>query len=248
MRKGGKDMAHGFLSWFRAVRLQQKDHLRRHRFIVGGSIGIDPILRRLSASEALNDFERVYVEPLAYCDAERLINDLAASLEIDCNVSVCRAILTLIGPAVPYFIHLFFSQLALAPASDRQPLTMKTLDRVYNQRILGPTCKNYFDYYRQRLKRYRPGLDRVAMSILRTVADSAEGRASWSQLFNVYQKGRKRSAGELEFCELMADLQCDWYLVLDPNTNEFRFMLDVMRQWWRRWFGRPKDVSSGRGD
>ena len=134
-------MAHGFLSWFRAVRLQQKDHLRRHRFIVGGSIGIDPILRRLSASEALNDFERVYVEPLAYCDAERLINDLAASLEIDCNVSVCRAILTLIGPAVPYFIHLFFSQLALAPASDRQPLTMKTLDRVYNQRILGPTSK-----------------------------------------------------------------------------------------------------------
>jgi hypothetical protein len=41
----------------------------------------------------------------------------------------------------------------------------------------------------------------------------------------------------------LADLQCDWYLALDPNTNEYRFMLDVMRQWWQRWFGRPKRAS-----
>jgi hypothetical protein len=243
-RKGGKDAANEFLSWFRAVRLQQKDRLRRHRFIVGGSIGIDPILRRLRASETLNDFERVYVEPLAAADADRLVCDLAASLEVGCDEPVRRRLLALIGPAVPYFIHLLFSQLALLPPGDRQPLAMESLERVYRERILGPTCRHYFEYYRQRLKRYRPGLERAAMNILRTVSESPLGRASWSQLFDVYQKGRKRGASELEFCELMADLQCDWYLSLDPNTNEYGFMLDVMRQWWQRWFGKPKTAIS----
>ena len=244
-RKGGKDQANEFLSWFRAVRLQQKDRLRRHRFVVGGSIGIDPILRRLGASEKLNDFERVYVEPLAREAAMRLVSDLAVSLDVRCDEAVQSDLLALIGPAVPYFIHLLFSQLALLPPAQRQPLTVDALQRVYRGRILGPTCRHYFEYYRQRLKRYRPGRERAAMGILRTVADSPHGRASWSRLFDVYQKHCKRGASELDFCELMADLQCDWYLVLDPNTNEYRFMLDVMRQWWRRWFGRPSARSAG---
>jgi len=244
--RGGKDPANEFLSWFRAVRLQQKDRLRRHRFVVGGSIGIDPILRRLGASETLNDFERVYVEPLAREEAQRLVADLAASLEIQCDEAVRSDLLALIGPAVPYFIHLLFSQLALLPPAQRQLLTVDALQRVYRGRILGPTCKHYFEHYRQRLKRYRPGRERAAMGILRTVAESPHGRASWSRLFDVYQKSCKRGASELEFYELMADLECDWYLVLDPNTNEYHFKLDVMRQWWQRWFGKPKGPSAGK--
>jgi hypothetical protein len=54
-----------FLAWFRTVRLERKDKLRRHRFIVGGSTGIDLILRRLNAPDKLNDFERLYVEPIS---------------------------------------------------------------------------------------------------------------------------------------------------------------------------------------
>ncbi len=245
--KGGKDVAADFLAWFRTVRLVQKDRLRRHRFLVGGSIGIDPIIRRLGVSETMNDFERVYVEPLTRTDAEALARDLANGLEVRWDAAMADRLLELLGPAVPYFIHLFFSQLAQLPARERQGLDAPTLSRVYRERILGPTCKHYFDYYRRRLKRYRVPLERVAVNVLRTVAESPHDCASWSQLFDIYEKTRKGSASELEFCELMADLQCDWYLVLDPNTNEYRFMLDVMRQWWQRWFARPKRPSA-RGD
>jgi len=244
--KAGKETAADFLSWFRKVRMQQKDRLRRYRFIVGGSIGIDPILRRLAASEAMNDFERVYVEPLSRADAQQLAGDLAYSLEIQCDEALLGHLLDLIGPPVPYFIHLFFSQLALLPPDERQPLTVGVLERVYRERILGPTCRHYFEHYRQRLKRYGPSLERAAINVLRSVAESPYGRSSWSELFDVYQKARKR-ASELLFAEMMADLQCDWYLVLDPHTNEYRFMLEVMRQWWRRWFGKPKSPKAERG-
>jgi hypothetical protein len=242
--KGGKEVAGDFLAWFRAVRLFQKDRLRRHRFLVGGSIGIDPIIRRLGASETMNDFERVYVEPLARKDAEALAGDLAYGLDVRWDTAMLDHLLELLGPAVPYFIHLFFSQLAQLPGEAQHSLDAGALERVYRERILGPTCKHYFDYYRRRLRRYRPPLERIAVNVLRTVAESSHYRASSSQLFDVYQKGRKRGASELEFCELLADLQCDWYLVLDPNTNEYRFMLDVMRQWWQRWFARPKRGSA----
>jgi hypothetical protein len=234
----GEDAASDFMAWFRSVRMQQKDQLRRHRFIVGGSIGIDIILRRLSTADKLNDFERLYVEPFTREDARKLVQDLAESMEVKLDASTCERLLELIGPPVPYFIHLLFSQLGQLPQARRHPLTIETLEEVYQKRILGPTCKHYFDHYRGRLKRYGTVGERTAVAVLSTVAQ--QGRVSDSVLWEVYRKTKKRGASELGFTELMADLECDWYLVLDPHTNEYFFMVNIMGDWWRRWFRAPK--------
>ncbi|MCH8219370.1 MAG: hypothetical protein IH892_21660, partial [Planctomycetes bacterium] len=149
--------------------------------------------------------------------------------------------LDMIGPPVPYFVHLFFSQLGQLTQSDRQPLTLATLESVYEKKILGPTCKHYFNHYRERLKRYGTVGERTAVTILSIVA--RQQRASASVLWEVYRKAKKRGSSELGFTELMADLECDWYLVLDPHTNEYFFMVDIMRDWWCRWFRAPKKQS-----
>ena len=65
----------------------------------------------------------------------------------------------------------------------------------------------------------------------------ATGRVAVSGLYDAYRKSRGRGAGQTEFDELLADLECDWYVSLDPQTNEYYFMVDVMRDWWRRWYG-----------
>ena len=64
-RKHGADGARAFLEWFRSLRMKQKDRLRRFRFILGGSTGIDIILRRLEVSDKLNDCFRVPVEAIS---------------------------------------------------------------------------------------------------------------------------------------------------------------------------------------
>jgi len=69
------------------------------------------------------------------------------------------------------------------------------------------------------------------------VADAPLGRVSGSSLYDLYRKARGRGAAEMEFDELLADLECDWYLCLDPRTNEYYFMVNVMRDWWQRWYG-----------
>jgi len=236
--KHGEDAARDFMAWLRVVRLQQKDQLRRHRFVVGGSIGIDLILRRLNSVDKLNDFERLYVEPLQKEVAKQLVGDLAETMHVDLSAELSDRILELIGPPVPYFIHMLFSQLGQLPAAKRQPLEAGTLDRVYRHRVLGPTCKHYFDHYRERLKRYGKSGEKSAIAILSTVAERE--RVSESALYDVYKKAKGRGASELGFSELLADLECDWYLVLDPHTNEFFFMVDVIRDWWRRWHRAPK--------
>jgi len=140
----------------------------------------------------------------------------------------------LIGPPVPYFVHLLFSQLGQLPPARRRPLTVATLDEVYQRRLLGPTCKHYFDHYCDRLQRYGEARRRAAMAILSAVAQ--QKRISDSALRDIYRKARKRGAGDADFDQLMGDLECDWYLALDPNTNEYFFMINIIGDWWRRWF------------
>lgn len=141
-------------------------------------------------------------------------------------------------PDTTVLLLLKFDKTCQLPSSKRQPLTFATLDEVYRARVLGPTCKHYFDHYRERLKRFGRTVEKSAVAVLSTVAEKE--RVSESVLYDVYRKARGRGASELGFNELMADLECDWYLVLDPHTNEYFFMVDVIRDWWRRWHRAPK--------
>jgi len=233
----GADVARQFMAWFRTVRLEHKDVLRRHRFIVAGSIGIDVILRHIDAADKLVDFQRFYVEPLDRQYAIQLATDLAESRDVTWNEELTEYLLHLIGLPVPYFIHLFFSQLAQLPCQKHHSITHHDLDEVYRQRVLGPSCKHYFEHYRTRLiNRYGATGEKAAISVLCAVAGSAHGLVSRSALYDVYRKARGKQASDIDFDGLLGDLENDWYLVLETKTNEYHFMLNVMRDWWKRWF------------
>jgi hypothetical protein len=234
IQKQGDEAARDFLAWFRPVRLAQKDVLRRHRFIVAGSVGIDQILKRLGATDRLVDFTRLTVEPLDTETAKRLAEDLAAAFSIAWNAELGEKMLGLIGAPVPYFIHIFFAQLGQLRAEARARLTLADLERLYAERVLGPTCRQYFDHYSARLRRYGPGREKAAMAILRAVADRC--RVPRLVLYDIYAKACGRGATEQGFDELMADLEYEWYLRLHAATNEYQFLLKVMQDWWRRWY------------
>lgn len=232
LERQGAAVANDFLAWFRTVRLAQRDVLRRHRFIVAGSVGIDQILRKLSATDKFGDFARLTVDPLDESSAIQLAEGLAETFEIDWNPELSDRLFTLIGAPVPYFIHVFFAQLGQLTATVRSSMTIADLNRVYAEAVLGPTCRHYFGHYSSRLKRYGRAGEKASMAILRAVA--GRGRVSRPALFDVYRKSRGRGATELEFDDLLASLEYDWYLRLDTDTNEYYFRLKVMEEWWQR--------------
>jgi hypothetical protein len=51
-------------------------------------------------------------------------------MDVDLSDELIRALLDLIGPHVPYFIHLFFSQLGQLPLGKRRSLNRKSLEDV----------------------------------------------------------------------------------------------------------------------
>ena len=237
LEKQGKNVVRDFLAWFRTVRMEQKDVLRRHRFIVAGSVGIDQILRKLGATDKLVDFARLTVEPLDETAAHQLAGDLARSCSVNCNDAIRSSLFELIGAPVPFFIHIFMSQLAQLPLARRTGLTVADLQRIYRDRVLGPTCRHYFTHYSTRLQRYGKTGEKAALAVLRAVA--SHERISRPALFDIYRKARGKAVSDQAFDELMADLEYDWYLRLDTDTNEFHFRLKVMQDWWRRWYPAP---------
>jgi hypothetical protein len=232
--KRGDEAAREFLLWFRALRMRQKDVLRRYRFVLGGSTSIDMILRRLEAPDKLNDFFRVPVEPLSRDAAEDLLTALARRYKLNLSDEARAAVFEHISPPVPYFIHLLVSQVRMEEVLKGKKLGAAEIDDVYRRRVLGPTCRAYFDYYRQRLKRYGEPGARAAFAILQEIANAPTGRVSNSVLYDVYRKARRRDDSSLEFDGIMADLETDWYVLLDPRTNEYHFLLNVMKDWWKR--------------
>lgn len=233
---GDEEGAKSFLKWFRSLRMRQKDELRRFRFVLAGSTGVDIILRRLGVSDKLNDFFRLPVEPLSRSHAEQLLRGVADGCTLKFTPAAADKLLDLIGPPVPYFIHLFVSQILIEERLKGKSLTPEDVEDVYTRRVLGPSCRGYFEYYRQRLERYGKTGRPAAIAILKAVAEAPGERVSDSVLYEVYRKTRKKGASELQYREIMADLECDWYVVLDTRTNEYYFLVDVMKDWWKRFY------------
>jgi hypothetical protein len=235
-RKHQDDEARAFLQWFRSLRMRQKDVLRRYRFVLGGSTSIDLTLRRLDVPDKLNDFFRVPIEALSREHAEALLQSLSETAGLRFTAEGRAALFELVSPPVPYFLALFVSQIALEEKLKDKELSPDNVRDVYQRRVLGPTCRAYFDYYQQRLKRYGEPGRRAALAVLQEVANAPSGRVSDSVLYDVYRKARKRGADSFEFSEIMADLESDWYIQLDLKTNEYGFLLNVMRDWWKRFY------------
>lgn len=237
-RKHNPEAARNILVWFRSLRMRQKEELRRFRFIIAGSTSIDMTLRELNMSDKLNDFFRLPIDPIEPKYARKLLNGLAETHDLTFSQEAFDIFFELIGAPIPYFIHLFFSQLLLEPSLKERELSPDDISKVYHKRVLGRSCHKYFDHYRQRLKRYGEPRERGAVAILCEIAGTATNRVSDSHLYSVYKKARKKGDSELEFRDIMADLECDWYVSLDPSTNEYYFLLDIVKDWWNRFYQR----------
>ncbi len=131
-RKQGDEAARSFLAWFRSLRMQQKDKLRGFRFIIGGSTGIDIILRLLNAPDKLNDFFRLPVGSVSDEDAKLIIQGLANKYNLRFTEEAVDSLLAHIGPPVPYFIHLIVSQIILDPNLRGRSLKPEDIDEIYH--------------------------------------------------------------------------------------------------------------------
>lgn len=234
-----------FLEWFRALRLDL--NLTNTRFIIAGSRNIYTVYRNIpdlllehgeikksqltyfSLSQVFNDFRNVSIEPFDMGTAKEFIKELFASNQITVKDDIPEKILNLIGSPVPYFIQLLISETKRAHGGN---LTLEKIEKIYNERILGPTCRYYFDYYEDRLKEYGSINENGAKAIITEL--SKAGKLTKSELFDIFMLATK-SEDSSKFDDLMNDLEMDFYIKFDAGNNNYSFLSKILSDWWLRW-------------
>ena len=226
---GRKGEAELLLSWFRQLR--QAPELRdRVHTLVGGSIGLEGVLRRVGLSGLINDLTPFRVDSWDRSTATAFLHALGENRGFRLNnLSIVR-ILELLRDPVPYHIQLFFSALRDDCKGDAASMSREVIDQCFNDRLAGPSGIAHLDHYATRLA---IALDAHEHDVAINILGSACRRNSGASLAEFEESIRR---DEPTFWSVLRDLEADGYLTRDEDRLEFRS--NLLREWWRKRYGR----------
>jgi AAA+ ATPase superfamily predicted ATPase len=224
-----------FLYWFRKLRTDPAIGLTNCRFLVGGSIGIEHYLSQLNAMATFNDFERMALNELGPKKAAEFLEKLLESRRISLSPTTQKKILDLIGAPIPYFIQVFVAEIASELVNRPGPVGLKRLGDIYQQRVLGATCKSYFEHYYTRLRQYDKPAENAAKDILKELALAHPQSLANDNLYAIYNRASNEIASKEHFAWLISDLENDFYIRYQPEKG-YQFASKILCDWWRRYY------------
>jgi AAA+ ATPase superfamily predicted ATPase len=221
--KNRKD-AEIFLKWFRTVRMKENNL----KFIMGGSVSVDRVVRQATALSAINDFNRVTIDGFDKETAFRAVKKVFNEESWEYANEIGEKIIECIGiPCVPYFLSVFLS--VIKEESLGKDLTGEYIEEIYNSNLMGAHGKHYFDYYVQRLQIYYDEIEeKAAKAILKSLCQSGEVKTEIA--FNIFYKETNSNNHE-SFADLISDLENDFYL--KQTADKIFFYSKPLRDWWR---------------
>lgn len=225
-----------FLYWFRRLRTDPNIGLTNCRFLIGGSIGIEHRLSQLGASDSFNDFERVALPELGPAKAKNFLRLLLRARRLRLSPSTQNAILRLVGAPIPYILQLFVSEIATAKANGLERIGPKTVEDIYEERVLGAGCKAYFQHYYDRLRYYEKPLEAAAKEILKAMALAYPDPVRRSALRTTFLRAMSEGGTDEVFSRLLGDLENDFYIRCLPKEAGCVFASKVLCDWWRRYY------------
>ena len=207
-------------SWRQSPQLRGKVHT-----LVGGSIGLDGVLRREGLSALINDLVPFRVDSWDRKTAVEFLVRLGRDRHFRLREEHIGLMLDLLKDPVPYHVQLFFHELYVTVNGNVMDITTAHVQECFEDRLTGPGGTPHLDHYAGRLE---VALDaasyRVAEAVLR-LACSREGAA---------MKDVEAVAGARGgICQtVLNELEFDGYIVRSGARIEFRS--ELLRSWWRK--------------
>jgi AAA+ ATPase superfamily predicted ATPase len=226
--------AQKFLHWFRKLR-QVTTNLK---FVVGGSVSIDRVVRDVGGISTINDFKRIRIGGFQRNVASSVIERVFKEEEWLYKESLGEKILACIGEAyIPYFIVVMLSAIKDEKDLNGGEINEELIEKVYNRRILGSEGKHYFEPYSQRLCVFYKGMggmeEKAARAILKKVCSVDNYPTSLA--FSIFKHETGIDNYDI-FIDLIADLSNDFYIEYD-HKNGLKFYSTMLRDWWRVYYG-----------
>jgi len=224
-----------FLRWFRTQRHQDAG-AHQVRWLLGGSVNIEPRLMKLGRSELFNDLQRAHVRPMGPVEAAAFVRAVLEGENAAFDGAVPDAIVATCGASVHFFLQVVIEQCLAVARRSGGTLTVEHVQPAYEEHVLGPESRARFDHYRSRLAEYYGDLEDAARVVLGHMAGTDTGSATLTSLRDLFEPNELTDA---QFADLLIQLEGDYYIEQDANTARFKsaFLLD----WWLRnvpWRGR----------
>jgi uncharacterized protein len=223
------------LNWFRSARQELSESSAR--FLVTGSIGLRAVVRRLGLTPTINDFDVREIPPLKDAEALEFLEQLASDNDVCLDGKGRRHILKLLGSNWPILLQLFVSE--IQDEGFNKPPTIKELDRLYRERLVGGGRNKYCDSMFDRLKdMFSESELRLAREILRTLC-RAERLFSRDDLEAIHARlipldaHRVLLTDELDY--VLDALKHDGYLLQSVGDEQRTgFASNILGDFWRR--------------
>ena len=227
-----RDAADVFLSWLRQIMLKYQDKLR---FIVCGSIGLEPILKRHRLSHTITQLRPFPLEPWNRETAESCLNTLAERYGLEWEYASRNMLLNKLGSYIPHHVQMFFGMLHedCEKHGNFRPAP-EDVNRVYQSSMLSTRGHAELATYDERLQRVlEKEVVPLALDLL-TEAAMADGlKVDNARLL---MQRAELAEGETLLSEVLDVLIHDGYLAWNEDRTMLRFVSSLVRDWWKRSF------------
>ena len=228
LRTGGHREAELLLSRLRHWR--QSPELRgRVHTLVGGSIGLEGVLRRARISGTINDLAPFHLDSWERSTAADFLAKLSRDSHFHLDAGSITRILDLLQDSVPYHVQLFFSALRAVSAGNPSRISPELIERCFAERLTGASGTAHLDHYVARLE---VSLEEHEYELAREVLTHTCRRRDGTSLGELMGLG---VSDERTFRAVLRDLEADGYLIRE--SDRFTFRSNLLREWWRRHHG-----------
>lgn len=219
--------ARTFMYWLREASIRHRGAVR---FVISGSIGLEPLLGRAGISDTLNTFTNFKIRAWTTQVALAFIHSRMSDLELD--DAVARHVLAKLGELIPHHVAKFVQALRIdAARREEVAITRQDVDRVYREEMLSVHGHVDLATYEDRLKRVVPSpLLSAALELLTetaTVGRLTAGAAD--EIVRAHASSAAEAADGLRF--LLQVFEHDGYLV--GRGKGYVFASKLVRDWWK---------------
>lgn len=209
----------------------------RVRWLVTGSIGLEPLARAGNYMGVLAKFKSYELQPLDAAQARDLVQDLAATGHLRhrrlITAAEADALVATVGWRAAYYLEALAQQLQGQPNDDPAQAAQAVVEAA--SRLLAPAEMGTFGTWEEHLRKHYPQDERaIAFAVLAGLAPNPQGSSISSLLAIVGIP----SLTKQRLLAVLARLHVEGFVTVndwnaDDPTAAFRNLL--LRRWWHRY-------------
>jgi hypothetical protein len=225
----GKQEAKKFLQTFREL-MHNRKLTNKVQFVITGSIGLQPLVQKLAASDLINQLQLIDVPPLTEEEACLLFRKLIEPENVQIDDATISFILNKIDWLMPFHVQLLVQEVIDLVDSAGNPIDEAKAEKAFEQ-VFHHRNKRYFvEYYERLTKRLEPGAENLFVHevLTRTASENTLEKAV------VHDLAVKHSFTE-QYKATMESLLYNGYLHETPDALAYRFNSTILKTWWKKY-------------